>query len=96
VKRHFLEITTVVPCPIKCELCPQEALRIAYHGVSQLSFEDFKQVLANTPKYVMLIFSGFREPFLNPSCIDMIEFANAQGYKVWLFSTLVGLKASDV
>ncbi|MDR1993702.1 MAG: SPASM domain-containing protein [Nitrososphaerota archaeon] len=43
-----------------------------------------------------LHFSGFAEPFLNPQCIDMIEYAYAQGYKIILFSTLVGLKSKDV
>lgn len=48
------------------------------------------------PKHVAIHFSGFSEPFLNPQCIDMIEYAHREGYKIVLFSTLVGLKSKDI
>lgn len=61
-----------------------------------LTFSDFKTALSSVPKHVAIHFSGFAEPFLNPQCIDMIEYAHAQNYKISLFSTLVGLKSKDV
>lgn len=48
------------------------------------------------PKNVAIHFSGFAEPFLNPQCMYMIEYAHSQGHKISLFSTLVGLKNADV
>ena len=48
------------------------------------------------PKNVEIHFSGFSEPFLNLECMDMIEHATTMGYKVVLFSTLVGLKTEDI
>lgn len=61
-----------------------------------LRLNDFKIALSKVPKRVSIHFSGFTEPFLNPQCIDMIEYAHREGYKVALFSTLVGLKSKDV
>jgi len=91
-----LEITTVSKCVIDCSYCPQQVFQEAYHGCRTLSLENFKKALLSVPKNVTIHFSGFSEPFLNPECIDMIEYAHSTGYKIVIFSTLVGLKSENV
>jgi sulfatase maturation enzyme AslB (radical SAM superfamily) len=92
----WLEITTVSNCVIDCSYCPQRILQENYRGNKTLSLDDFKTALSKVPKKVAIHFSGFAEPFLNPHCLEMIEHAHIEGHKVVLFSTLVGLKSSDV
>jgi len=92
----WLEITTVSKCIIDCTFCPQHIFQECYHGCSTLSLYDFKKALSTVPKTVAIHFSGFAEPFLNPQCLDMIEHAHLEGYRIVLFSTLVGLKSTDV
>ena len=92
----WLEVTTVSKCTIDCRYCPQRIFQKKYQGCKVLSFDDFKSALSSVPKQVAIHFSGFAEPFLNPQCLDMIEYTHAQGYKISLFSTLVGLKSKDV
>jgi len=41
-------------------------------------------------------FGCFTEPFINSDCTNMIESAISKGFKVRIFSTLVGMKAEDV
>jgi sulfatase maturation enzyme AslB (radical SAM superfamily) len=91
-----LEITTVSNCAIDCRFCPQQIFQEHYHGCKSLRLSDFKIALSKVPKNVAIHFSGFAEPFLNPQCIDMIEYAHREGYRIFLFSTLVGLKSKDV
>jgi sulfatase maturation enzyme AslB (radical SAM superfamily) len=95
-KESWLEITTVSKCIIDCSFCPQSVFQESYHGCKTLSLYDFKKALSKVPKNVVIHFSGFSEPFLNPQCVDMIEYAHLEGYKIVLFSTLVGLKSRDV
>jgi sulfatase maturation enzyme AslB (radical SAM superfamily) len=92
----LLEITTVSNCVINCEYCPQKAFQRSYRGCNVLAFEDFKRALSTVPKTVEIHFSGFSEPFLNPNCLEMIEYARLEGYKIVVNSTLVGLKTEDV
>ncbi len=92
----WLEITTVSKCKIDCSFCPQDKFQEAYNGCKNLSLENFKKVLTKVPKSVAIHFSGFAEPFLNPECVDMIEYAHSNGYKIVLYSTLVGLKSQEV
>jgi MoaA/NifB/PqqE/SkfB family radical SAM enzyme len=61
-----------------------------------LTLEDFKKAVSKVPKKVAIHFSGFSEPFLNPQCLEMIEYAYSKGHKIVLFSTLVGLKPENV
>jgi sulfatase maturation enzyme AslB (radical SAM superfamily) len=91
-----LEITTVSNCIVNCSYCPQQTFKEHYSGCNTLRLEDFKKALSKVPKNVEIHFSGFSEPFLNPGCLDMLEYAHLKGYTVFLFSTLVGLKSSDV
>ncbi len=41
-------------------------------------------------------FSGMVEPFHNPQCAEMILYAYDKGYKISLFTTLVGMKEKDL
>jgi sulfatase maturation enzyme AslB (radical SAM superfamily) len=91
-----LEITTVSNCVIDCSFCPQQVFQERYDGCKTLRLSDFKIALSKVPKSVAIHFSGFAEPFLNPQCIDMIEYAHREGYRIFLFSTLVGLKSKDL
>ena len=92
----LIEITTVNKCSIDCTYCPQEVFQKNYRGIEKLNLSDFKTALSTVPKNIIIAFSGFAEPFLNPNCIDMIEYAHAQGFRIVLFSSLVGLKLDDV
>ncbi len=92
----ILEITTIVPCSVNCSFCPQSELRKAYHGKPILTLEDYKAATRHVPTTVEIEFSGFSEPFLNPYCIDMIEYTHQQGHKTHVNSTLVGLKLQDI
>lgn len=91
-----LDITTNCGCTVYCRFCPQDVFQSAYKGKSKLSMSDYQTALKNIPKNVVQAFSGFSEPFLNENCIDMIEFAYENGYPIWLYSTLTGLKPEDV
>jgi sulfatase maturation enzyme AslB (radical SAM superfamily) len=92
----WLEVTTVSNCTIDCKYCPQRIFQKHYHGCKMLTLSAFKSALVSVPRYVGIHFSGFAEPFLNPQCIDMMEYAHSKGYKISLFSTLVGLRSIDV
>lgn len=61
-----------------------------------MSLETFTECLKGVPTSEVISFSGFAEPFLNSECIDMIEHADREGYKINVFSTLVGLTAEHV
>ncbi|MCW1309598.1 MAG: hypothetical protein QXP04_02800 [Candidatus Nanoarchaeia archaeon] len=92
-----LEITTTGYCTNACKFCPQVAFQNAYQGIPLLKFSDFRKVLDDhVPKDVRIIFSGFSEPFLNPWTVDMIKYAYERGYRVELFTTLVGLSENAV
>ena len=90
------EFTTQIGCPIAClKYCPQEIIVKQYKGEKTLSFEMFKQFLSTIPKNVPITFAGVSEPFQNTECVDMILYANDEGYKINVFSTLVGLNIED-
>jgi hypothetical protein len=94
---RFLEVTTSSYCPMMCfPYCPRTTLQKAYNGPQTLSLETFGLALSHTPKDVNICFSGFSEPFVNPHALEMMEMSHAQGHKLWLFTTLVGLKPEDV
>lgn len=86
---HTLEITTMIGCPLMCTYCPQDTLRDAYgNDAKYLSLADFKTVIDRLPKHVRLDFSGQAEPWVNPECTDMLEYALTQGRRVAIFTTL--------
>lgn len=94
---EYLEITTRIGCSVNCKkYCPQEILIKEYTGERSLSLESFKKIISSVPTNVLITFSGYCEPFLNSECIDMIEYAHYKGHRIFLNTTLVGLKKSDV
>lgn len=90
-KPALFEINAVVGCCVACKYCPQQVLLKAYHGDRFLTFENFKHCLKKLPLNMVIGFSGFSEPFQNPEMVDMIRYAHAQGRKIMLCTTLVGL-----
>lgn len=88
-----LEITTVIGCKNMCPYCPQEKLLNAYKdNIRIMSFETFKKCVDKVPIDSEIHFTGMAEPFLNPDCAKMIEYAFQKGHKIVLSTTLVGLK----
>lgn len=91
-----MEITPLVGCSVNCKYCPQSTFLSAYYKNDKnrkraMSFEDFKICLDKIPKNTLIEWAGFVEPFLNDKSIDMMEYANENGYNMTLFTTLVGL-----
>jgi hypothetical protein len=102
-----MEISTNIACRVQCDFCPQELLieeystrnnlkNISYGQPTQMSFDTFKKCLSVIPKSVLIGFTGYTEPFLNPECSKMILHAYENGYPIEVFSTLVGMKLEDV
>lgn len=88
-----LEITTVIGCKNMCPYCPQETLLSAYKDdIRIMSFETFKRCIDKVPVESEIHFTGMAEPFLNPDCIKMIEYASQKGHEIILSTTLIGLK----
>jgi hypothetical protein len=84
-----LEITTMIGCPLMCNYCPQDSLRDAYgDDIKYMTLEDFKKIVDRVPTDVRLDFSGQAEPWVNPACTDMVEYALQQGFKLAIFTTL--------
>ena len=88
--RH-IEITTYIPCPVRCSYCPQDKLIEAYKGINVLSFEKFTKALDNIPEDVQIHFSAFSEPFLNKQTYNMIKYARILGYPIVVYTTTRGL-----
>ncbi len=94
-----LEITTRVGCTVDCSYCPQDVFTKNYSersNITQMSFDTFKKCIDKIPKHLEIAFSGFTEPFLNPECIKMIEYANSQNFKINIFTTTVGITKADI
>lgn len=84
-----LEITTMIGCPVMCTYCPQDSLRDAYgDDVKYMSLEAFKIVIDKVPTDTRLDFSGQAEPWVNPDCTNMVEYALQKGFRLAIFTTL--------
>ena len=94
--KYHLEITTMSRCSVDCSFCPQKVYQKAYGEKTNLSLIKFKSALTNVPKNVIIEFAGFSEPFLNPECIDMICYADSEGYRVIIDTTLTGLNPDGI
>ena len=87
--KEEIEITTSIGCPVAClKYCPQEVLTSRYMGNKLMALDDFRYVLKQIPKDVVIEFSGFCEPFVNPTTIQMIESAHSAGYEIAIYTTL--------
>lgn len=95
---HEMDITTIVGCAINCSYCPQKQTTLSYNSQDsrKMSFKTFEECLMKIPKKVKINFSGYAEPFLNYECKKMIVFADKMGYKISLYTTLVGINESDL
>lgn len=87
-----LELTTVSSCAVNCSFCPQGVLRDAYRGPRTLRLEDFRAVVDRLPRDVVLHFSGFVEPWLNPDCTEMLRDALEAGRRVAVYTTTIGMR----
>jgi len=101
-KMEPIEVTPQIGCPVHCtNFCPQEITIAKYvsqdaHAPARLSLDKFHMMLASVPTSVEIVYSGFSEPFANPQCIDLIEYAHNQGYKMRIYTTLYGATQSDI
>jgi MoaA/NifB/PqqE/SkfB family radical SAM enzyme len=94
--RH-LEITTMIGCRVACVYCPQDKISRRYFGPDRMmNFDDFKIYIEKVPRRVVAHFTGFAEPFLNPRCTDMIEYAAHRGHPIWISTTLAGITREDI
>lgn len=91
-----LEITVKIGCSNWCKCCPQFQLINKYNDKNKtLSVDNFKKILSNVPKNVMVLFSGFCETFLNLQATEMIVYSIESGYPTSLYTTLVGACEAD-
>jgi radical SAM protein with 4Fe4S-binding SPASM domain len=89
MNRPTLEITTMIGCPLMCNYCPQDNLRDAYgDDIKYMTLQDFRTIVDKVPVSVRLDFSGQAEPWVNPDCTNMVQYALEQGFKVAIFTTL--------
>lgn len=100
-ERPTLEITPQIGCSVNCKYCPQGTLLHTYFKYDKnrkktMSLNEFKQCLNKCPQDTLIEFAGFVEPFLNPQSIDMMLYANDNGFDITLFTTLVGLNREGV
>lgn len=99
-KLSGLEFCLAIGCPLNCHYCPQDLLKSRYqelYGEEKImSFDTFKICLGQVIEGCGITFCGMVEPFINPNCAKMIKYAYDLGYKVTLFTTLIGMKLQDV
>lgn len=95
---EYVEFTLAIGCPVNChKYCPQEVLVRNYGKATRMmSLNSFKTMLSNIPKKVMIDFSGFCEPCVNPSFIDMAKYALKEGYRIHVATTLQGASNQTV
>lgn len=96
-----LEINTVLGCGVNCRFCPQEIMTKEYYEKNKkrrriMRLEDFKFFLGQLPDDCDVVFAGMAEPFLNPDCTEMLKLACSMGRKVFLYTTLEGMKQEDL
>lgn len=99
-KLRGLEISTHIGCRLNCRYCPQDVLLTNYfkndiHRERNLSLESFKKALESVEEGGFVSFCGMVEPFHNNMCADMIKYAYEHGYRVYLFTTLMGMTEED-
>lgn len=95
----MFEISTRIGCRLNCRFCPQQKIISNYLSdvsrPSLMSFETFTKCLNKIPTTETIVFSGMAEPWLNPDCTRMMNFAHAKGHKLNIFTTLVGMTIED-
>ena len=61
-----------------------------------MTFELFKACVDKLNTDVILDFTGFYEPFLNPECSDMLIYGHDNGFSIRVSTTLMGLTAKNI
>lgn len=92
----IIEVTPSIGCCIQCKFCPQSLLMKEYfkHDTTRkakMEIDEFKEILDKLPPDTIIDFSGFVEPFQNPSAIEMMEYTNMKRFDETLFTTLRGV-----
>lgn len=88
--KAFVEFSLVASCVNNCKYCPQDVLKNNYIGTKALSLEKFKFMVDKLPKSFISI-AGFSEPFFNPDCINMLDYAGQKGHIVIVYTSLIGM-----
>jgi hypothetical protein len=96
-----MEISTVIGCSNACVFCPQETIIRAYKRLASdnhkvMKLETFSLCLQKIPREVHIHFSGFSEPWLNKECTGMVLHAHEHGFRINIFTTLVGMSLNDI
>lgn len=87
----------MIGCRVACIYCPQDKISRRYFGADRMmKFDDFKTYIETVPRRVVMHFTGFAEPFLNPQCTDMIEYAARRGHPIYISTTLAGLTHENI
>lgn len=95
-KRKWIEFTLAGNCPVSCCYCPQGVLARSYSGCQLMSPDTFSACLSNIPKDFEIHFSGFVEPWLNPSATSFLRLASLEGRTTRVYSTLLGMNQADI
>ncbi len=95
-----MEITTMIGCKINCKFCPQKLLIENYKEnramIMAMEMDLYKKCIDKIPSDIVIDFSGMCEPWLNPNCTDMVEYAVKKGHEVRIYTTLIGMKEADI
>lgn len=97
-KFNTIEVTLQIGCSLQCKYCPQKLLASNYYRknrIRTMSFAAFVKYIDSVRLGGGIVFSGMSEPFLNADCARMIKYAYEKGYKISLFTTLMGMKEED-
>ena len=96
-KFNNIEVTLGIGCSLNCRFCPQALLINKYgnNSAKKMSFSTFIHCTKNVVQGGGIVFSGMSEPFLNEECASMIKHAYEEGFKVTLYTTLIGMKEKD-
>jgi hypothetical protein len=97
-----MEITTNVGCKNMCVYCPQTVNVAGYAARTKanpafedkgrmMSLDTFKACLDKIPQTTHIFFAGSAEPFLNPECTQMLEYADSRKHRIRVYTTLVGV-----
>ena len=95
-----MEITTKIGCSINCKYCPQQLLIEKYCRDKDrpiiMTYDLFKRCIDKIPLNITIDFAGMCEPWLNPACTEMVEYAVHKGHEIRIYTTLVGVTESDI
>ena len=63
---------------------------------SRMGFDVFQECIKSIPSDVTIAFAGMAEPWLNPECTRMVQWAHKTGHRVLAYTTAVGMSPKDV